>query len=190
MSNRDCILAAIAAVAALTGPSALAAQGGRQLARPAAQSTDPGAPAAEERLVAPARSVLRSLVGTWRFEIRFAGNFDGPPDVSGTRVTKALFDSVKPEQLEWTEQLDDSTLQGRGLLGIDPTTGRFFATAVYNAGAAPEMLSGTLDEAEPVVTFRPLGPGATPFTLSLVGADHLLVTALDHTWRAVFTRRR
>jgi hypothetical protein len=103
---------------------------------------------------------------------------------------KALFDSVKPEQLEWTEQLDDSTLQGRGLLGIDPTTGRFFATAVFNAGAAPEMLSGTLDEAEPVVTFRPLAPGGTPFALSLVGADHLLVTALDHTWRAVFTRRR
>src|SRR5690349_23093509 len=119
MPNRGCILAAIAAVAALTGSSALAAQGGRQLARPAAQPTDPGAPAGEERLVAPARSVLRSLVGTWRFEIRFAGNFDGPPDVVGTRVIRALFDSVKPEQLEWTEQLDDSTLQGRGLLGIE-----------------------------------------------------------------------
>jgi hypothetical protein len=50
---------------------------------------------------------------------------------------KARFDSVKPEELEWTEQL-----------------------------------------------------GGTPFALSLVGADHLLVTALDHTWRAVFTRRR
>src|SRR5690349_294741 len=182
--TRTAVVALFAiATAGSLSPRALAAQGGRQLAR-AAQP----APAVEsERLLAPAISVLRTLVGTWRFEIRFAGNFDGPPDAAGTRVVKQLFDSLR---LEWTEQLDNSTLGGgRGLVAFDPASGRFYATAMYSSGATPELMAGTPDEAEPLVTFRPLAAGAQPFALSVVDRDHFLVTALDHTWRALFTRR-
>ncbi len=163
-------------------PHPLAAQGGRRLARAA----QPAAQPETDRLLAPAKSVLRTLVGTWRFEIRFAGNFDGPPDAAGTRVVKQLFDSLR---LEWTEQLDDSTLQGRGLVAFDPASSRFYTTALYSSGAAAELMAGTLDEAEPLVTFRPLAPGAQPFALSIVDHDHFVVTAADRAWRAVFTRR-
>src|SRR5438874_7361874 len=53
---------------------------------------------------------------TTLFRSRFAGNFDGPADVSGARVFKQLFDSLR---LEWTEQLDHSTLLGQGVIGFD-----------------------------------------------------------------------
>ena len=175
-------LLAVATAGSLS-PRSLAAQGGRQLARAA----QPAAAAESERLLAPAKSVLRTLVGTWHFEIRVAGNFDGPPDAAGTRVVKQLFDSLR---LEWTEQLDDSTLQGRGLVAFDPASGRFYTTALYSSGAAAELMAGTLDEAEPLVTFRPLAPGAPAFALSVVDRDHFVVTAADRAWRAVFTRQQ
>src|SRR5437588_6617249 len=57
----------------------------------------------------PPRSTLFPY--TTLFRSRFAGNFDGPADVSGTRVFKQLFDSLR---LEWTEQLEHSPMQGQG----------------------------------------------------------------------------
>src|SRR2546430_14074289 len=109
----------------------------------------------------PARGILRTLVGTWRFEIWFAGNYGGASDASGTRVVKALFDDLR---LEWTEQLDHSTIAGQGVLGFDPGSDRFFSSAVYSAGAAPEFMTGTLDAAEPLVTFNSIltAPAAGP----------------------------
>jgi len=67
--------------------------------------------------VEPARGLLGSLVGTWRFEIWFAGNFAGAPDASGTRVVKALFNDLR---VEWTEQVDHSQIQGQASSGSTP----------------------------------------------------------------------
>jgi hypothetical protein len=169
--------------------SGLAAQGGQRVARPAQRAAALGA----EARLAPARGLLRTLAGTWRFEMRFAGNFDGPADVSGTRVFKPLFDSLR---LEWTEALDHSSVQGQGVVGFDEKSGRFFSSGVYSAGSTPEFMTGTLDDGEPLVTFTPLpfapdvgrAPGQA-FALSVIDADHFTVAALDHAWRAVFTRQ-
>lgn len=167
-------------------PQSLAAQGG-------AQAT-PATPLARSRVV-PAKNILRGLVGTWRFEMRFAGNLDGPPDASGTRVVTVLFDDLR---LEWTETLDDSPMQGRGVIGFDARSERFFSTSVYSAGSGPEFLTGILDDGEPLITFSPvpIAPGATPdqtrmrsSTLSILDGDHFTWAALDRGWRAVFTRQ-
>ena len=85
----------LASVALFAQP--LAAQGGVTVRRPV-----PPAPRAalERSHLEPAKSVLKSLVGTWRFEMWFAGNFDGAPDASGTRVVRTLFDDLR---LEWVE---------------------------------------------------------------------------------------
>jgi len=170
--------------------SALAAQGGRRLARPAQPVT---VPSPESRLV-PASGMLRALAGTWRFEMRFAGNFDGPADVAGTRVFKPLFDSLR---LEWTEALEHSPVQGQGVLGFDEKSGRFFSSGVYSAASTPEFMTGTLDEGQPLVTFTPLpfapDVGRTPgqaFALNMIDADHFTVAALDRAWRAIFTRQQ
>ena len=181
----------VAIVALVSGATVLAAQGGQRLARPAQPSA--AELSAEARLV-PARGMLRMLAGTWRFEMRFAGNFDGPPDVSGTRVFKPLFDSLR---LEWTEALEHSPLQGQGVLGFDEKSGRFFSSGVYSAGTSPEFMTGTLADGEPLVTFTPLpfapDAGRVPgqaFALSVIDADHVTVVALDRAWRAVFTRQQ
>ena len=171
--------------------SGLAAQGGQRVARSAAQVSV--AQSAEAKL-APARGMLRTLAGTWRFEMRFAGNFDGAADVSGTRVFKQLFDSLR---LEWTEVLDHSPVQGRGVVGFDEKSGRFFSSGVYSSGSTPEFLMGMMDDGEPLVTFTPLpfmpdvgrAPGQA-FALSVIDADHFTVVALDRAWRAVFTRQQ
>src|SRR5213593_1168891 len=127
----------IAAVSAQT----LLAQGGEKRSHALAAA----APAPRESShLQPARSMLRSLVGTWRYEVWFAGNFDGAPDATGTRVVKALFDDLR---VEWTEQLDHSTLQGQGVIGFDPGNGWFFSSAVYSAGSAPEFTTGIVDDA-------------------------------------------
>jgi len=148
----------------------LSAQGGRQARR---------AVAAEAR-VEPARSVLRNLVGRWRVEVRFAGNFDRAPDASGTRVVAALFDDLR---LQWTEELDSARVKSQGMIGFDSRTGQFYSTAVDSAGTGAELLTGTLDMAEPVITFG----GA--FVLRMVDQDHFTWSPLDRGWRAVLTRQ-
>jgi uncharacterized protein DUF1579 len=180
-----CLLAA-----AVTLAPGLAAQGAKEApgrGRPAAVAARPTSH------VQPARGMLGDLVGTWRFEIWFAGNFSGTPDVSGIRVAKALFDDLR---VEWTEVLDHSQVQGQGLVGFDPRSDRFFSTSVYNVGSAPELLTGIPDDAQPSITFYALsiapGAGEPPppaSTLAVVDHDHFTWAAQDRAWRAVFTRQ-
>jgi len=176
---------------AIMGPSALAAQGAKETSARAWVVEPAPAPPAEPLVshAQPARGILATLVGTWRFEIRFAGNYGGAPDAAGTRVMHALFDDLR---VEWTEALDHSPLAGQGIVGFDPANDRFFWTAVYSAGAAPELLTGVLDDAQPTIAFRPVaGDEATaPATLTVVDDDHFTWVAPDHGWRAVFTRQR
>ena len=181
---------ALAIAAAATRP--LAAQGGRRLSQPAELAA---IEATQPAHLEPARGILRGLVGSWRFEIWFAGNFDGAPDASGTRVVTPLFDDLR---LTWTEQLDHSKIQGQGIIGFDPGGDRFFSTAVYSAGASPELLTGTLDFAGPLITFSPIpsGAGGGPIqklvqssALSVLDQNHFTWAALDRGWRAVFTRQ-
>jgi hypothetical protein len=174
--------------------STLLAQGGPQARRPApAPAPAPAAPApgVAQLSLEPARSMLRHLVGRWRVEIRFAGNFDGAPDASGTRVVDSLFDDLR---LQWTEALDSSRVRGQGFIGFDSHDGRLYSTAVYSAGSGAELLTGTLDLAEPVIAFSPVAPvapappaGAT-FVLRMVDPDHFTWSPLDRGWRAVWTR--
>ncbi len=121
----------------------------------------------------------------------------GAPDATGIRTVTPLFDALR---LEWTETLDDASLDGRGILGFDPASGRFFSAGVYSAGTAPELLTGTLDPGEPRITFAALLPvagatgdrpdaPATGFVLTVVDDDHFLIVPLDRSWRAVFTRQ-
>ena len=184
-----CLLAAAVSLA-----SGLAAQGAKEATgrgRPAAAA----AAARSTSHVQPARGMLGDLVGTWRFEIWFAGNFTGTPDVSGIRVAKVLFDDLR---VEWTEVLDHSQVQGQGLVGFDPVSDRFFSTSVYNVGSAPELLTGIPDDAQPSITFYAIsispGAGEPPpppaSTLALVDRDHFTWAAQDRAWRAVFTRQR
>jgi hypothetical protein len=172
--------------------SSLAAQGGTQ-ARRSVAATAPEAPVAPSALE-PARSMLRHLVGRWRVEIRFAGNFDGPPDASGTRVVAALFDDLR---LQWTEELDSSRTRSQGLLGFDPRSGRFYSSSVDSAGSGAEFLTGTLSPREPLVTFIPIAPppassqrAMESFSWTMVDQDHFTWAPLDRGWRAVFTRER
>ena len=179
---------AASTLALVSAASALAAQGSQRVAR----SAQPAAAVSAEAKLVPARGLLRTLAGTWHFEMRFAGNFDAPADVAGTRVFKPLFDSLR---LEWTEVLDHSPVQGRGVVGLDEKSGRFFSSGVYSAGSTPEFLMGTMADGEPLVTFTPLpfmpdvgrSPGQA-FALSVIDADHFTMVALDRAWRAVFTR--
>ena len=171
------VVCAIAISTASASP--LRAQGGPQARRPAAATALPS--------VEPARSILRHLVGRWRVEVRFAGNFDGAPDASGTRVVETVFDDLR---LQWTEDVDSSQVRSQGTIGFDSRTGRFYSTAVYSSGSGAELLTGTLDRAEPLVTFSPAAPspGAGSFTLRMVDADHFIWSPLDHGWRALLTR--
>ncbi|PYP36436.1 MAG: hypothetical protein DMD46_09195 [Gemmatimonadetes bacterium] len=151
---------------AIMGPSALAAQGAKETSARAWVVEPAPAPPAEPLVshAQPARGILATLVGTWRFEIRFAGNYGGAPDAAGTRVMHALFDDLR---VEWTEALDHSPLAGQGMTGV-------------------------LDDAQPTIAFRPVaGDEATaPATLTVVDDDHFTWVAPDHGWRAVFTRQR
>ena len=78
VTNRLSVLVLVAGVVVLSTAPSLAAQGGGQARR--AVAAPPSDAPAGEAAVEPARSMLRHLVGHWRVEIRFAGNFDGPPD--------------------------------------------------------------------------------------------------------------
>jgi Protein of unknown function (DUF1579) len=170
---------------ALAPGAALVAQGGAKLARPAGSVTMVSAESSPP--LERARGMLGALVGTWRFELWFAGNFSTTPDASGTRRVATLFDDLR---LQWTEDLDHSQVETCGLIAFDPKTGRFFSSVVSSAGPAPEFMAGTLDSAEPLVTFRPLGDSTDQaFAITLLDADHFRSAALDHSWRAVFTRQ-
>ena len=109
-ASRSSIHIALALVAtSLIAPARpVAAQGGPKTTRAAAAtpSTD-----ADQPSLQPARSVLRQLVGRWRFATWFAGNFDGPPDASGTRLVDTLYDDLR---IQWTEQLDSSASRSQG----------------------------------------------------------------------------
>lgn len=169
--------------AAAPGPT-LVAQGGPKVVRPAGSVTTASP---ESSLLEPARGILRRLVGSWRFEIWFAGNFGVAPDASGMRRVTPLFDDLR---LQWTEELDHSPIQTQGLIGFDPKSGRFFSSSVSSAGPAPEFMTGTLDSAEPLITFRQIADSAgQSFSLTLLDADHFRAAALDRSWRAVFTRQ-
>jgi uncharacterized protein DUF1579 len=161
--------------------SKLAAQGGTKARRPAA---------AAATSLEPARSMLRHLVGRWQVEIRFAGNFDGPPDASGTRVVVALFTELR---VQWTEQLDSARTRSQGLLGFDPRSGRFYSSTVDSAGSGAEFLTGTVSLSEPLVTFVPAAAlsgtdTVGSFTWTMIDQDHFTWTPLDRGWRALLTR--
>jgi len=175
-------------VISTSAASKLAAQGGTKARQPAAAVAQPS--------LEPARSMLRNLVGRWRVEIRFAGNFDGAPDAAGTRVVELLFDDLR---LQWTEELDSAQSRSQGVIGFDSRTGAFYSTAVHSSGSGAELLTGTLDMAEPLITFSPLAPsrGAASdgramefFILRMIDADHFTWAPLDRGWRAVLTRER
>jgi hypothetical protein len=99
-----------------------------------------------------------------------------------------LFDDLR---VQWTEALDHSRIETRGIIGFDPGSGRFFSSSVSSAGPAPEFMMGTLDSAEPLITFRSVADSAgQAFALTMLDDDHFRSAALDHSWRAVFTRQR
>jgi uncharacterized protein DUF1579 len=163
-------------------------EAGRSVELPLTTSLDPSH-------LERARGILRTLAGTWKFEIWFAGNFDGAPDASGTRVMTTLFDGL---YAAWTEEVDHSQIHGQGLIGFDPGSDRFFSAAVYSVGSAPEFMSGILDTTGPRITFSPISvsPPANPgeqlsrsSELSMLDRDHFTWAALDRGWRAVFTRQ-
>jgi hypothetical protein len=188
------IVALVVASTSVIATSSLTAQG--TLDRSRTSATTPTAPT-RQPAVQPARSLLHQLVGRWRFAIWFAGNFDGPPDAAGTRTIEALYDDLR---LQWTEQFDSSASRSQGVLGFDPRSGQFYSSAVHSDGAGVEILSGTLNAAEPLVTFTPVtappgGAALQParrlmesFTLTLIDRDHFTWAPLDRGWRAVFTR--
>jgi hypothetical protein len=98
-----------------------------------------------------------------------------------------LFDDLR---VQWTEALDRSQIETRGIIGFDPGSGRFFSSSVSSADPAPEFMTGILDTAEPLLTFRPIADSAgQSFALTMLDADHFRSAALDHSWRAVFTRQ-
>jgi len=184
---RPPIVALILAGASVLAPARAAIAQGALQAR--ARETAP-APAAESALQ-PARTVLHQLVGRWRFAIWFAGNFDGPPDATGTRVVAALYDDLR---VQWTETYDDSS-RSQGVLGFDSRLGRFYSSAVYSDGSGVQLLTGDPNPAEPLITFTPLTPAPKAgrqlnesFTLTVIDPDHFTWVPLDRGWRAVFTR--
>ena len=187
--NRLPIAALILASASVLAPARAAIAQGALQTRARETAPAPAADAAESALQ-PARSVLHQLVGRWRFAIWFAGNFDGPPDATGTRVVAALYDDLR---LEWTETHDDSS-HSQGVLGFDSRVGRFYSSAVYSDGSGVQLLTGAPSPAEPLITFTPL-PAPQPerrlmdsFTLTVIDPDHFTWVPLDRGWRAVFTR--
>lgn len=184
----------LAGVTLVTPSRQLAAQGGPKATRPAAAAPSAPSTAAAQPSLQPVRSLIHQLVGRWRFATWFAGNFDGPPDASGTRVVEALYDDLR---LQWTEELDPSGSKSQGIIGFDPRTGRFYSSAINSEGTGPELLTGTLSTNEPLVTFTPVTPATNAgrrlmesFTLTLIDPDHFTWAPLDRGWRAVFTRER
>jgi hypothetical protein len=99
--------------------------------------------------------------------------------------------------LQWTEELDHSQIRSQGIIGFDARNSRFYGSSVSSAGSGAEFMTGTMDPAEPLVTFGPIAPAPGPgrqlmesFTLSMLDPDHFTWAPLDRGWRAVFTRER
>jgi len=187
--NRLPIVALILAGASVLAPARAAIAQGALQAR--ARETAPAPAPAAKSALQPARTVLHQLVGRWRFAIWFAGNFDGPPDATGTRVVAALYDDLR---VQWTETYDDSS-HSQGVLGFDSHLGRFYSSAVYSDGSGVQLLTGDPNPAEPLITFTPLTPALKAgrqlnesFTLTVIDPDHFTWVPLDRGWRAVFTR--
>jgi hypothetical protein len=182
------IAAIIAGLTTAWAPS-LTAQGGAQHRRAAPiAAAAPDERATSAVAVELASGLLKTLMGTWRFEVRFAGNFTGAPDASGRRVFAALFDD---QRLEWTETLDSSAIAARGIVGFDPRSGEFYSTAVNSSGPGIELLGGSMDLSEPLVLFTPQSRSTeASYTLRVIDADHFMWAPLDRGWRAVFTRER
>ncbi len=192
--RRGLHIAAIIAGLSVAATASLVAQGGAQKRRsaapaPVATTEDASAPSATSAVaVELASGLLKTLMGTWRFEVRFAGNFTGAPDASGTRVFNALFDDLR---LEWTESLDSSAIAARGIVGFDPRSGEFYSTAVNSSGPGIELLTGSMDLSEPLVLFTPKSrSNDASYTLRVIDADHFMWAPLDRGWRTVFTRER
>lgn len=183
----------VAALVAMLTAGSLAAQGGAKQRRSSASDPAGTSATSSPLMLQLAGELLRTMAGTWRFEVRFAGNFTGAPDGSGTRVFESLFEDLR---LQWRETLDSSNVSAQGIMGFDPDDGRFYSTAVYSSGSGVEVLTGTLDVAEPFVAFRPVrvesGNGALQgmesFTLRIIDQDHFTWSPIDRSWRAVFTR--
>src|SRR5260370_32244961 len=134
----------VLAVAAAFAPG-LAAQGAKEASGRGRPSATVAGPSSH---LPSARGILGNLVGTWPFEIWFAGNFSGTADVSGIRVVKALFDDLR---LQWTEVLDHSQVQGQGVVGFAPSRHRFFSASLYNAESAPHLPTGIPDDPQPSI---------------------------------------
>ena len=184
------IASIVIAAALVASPSVLAAQGAKESGgRGRVGAVAESSPSPSPSHAQPARGILATLVGTWRFEVWFAGNYSGPADAAGTRVIHSLYDDLR---VEWTEALDHSAAKGQGIVGFDPAIDRFFWSAVYSTGAAPELLTGVLDDAQPTIAFRPVagGDSAAPAALTMVDDDHFTWGTPDRSWRAVFTRQR
>jgi hypothetical protein len=183
------IIAGLTTVATLPVAAQGGAQNRRAAALAAAAAEDASAPSATSPVaIELAGGLLKTLMGTWRFEVRFAGNFTGAPDASGTRVFAAMFDDSR---LEWTESLDSSAMAARGIVGFDPRSGEFYSTAVNSSGPGIELLTGSMDLSEPLVLFTPSSKSRdASYTLRVIDADHFMWAPLDRGWRAVFTRER
>src|SRR5205809_7903392 len=158
-------IGAVVAVAMLAAQS-LAAQGGAQQRRApvaamsAVASTDASGTTDAAGTTATltlqlAGDLLKTLAGTWRFEVRFAGNFTGAPDGSGTRVFAALFDSLR---LQWRETVDSSSARAQGIMGLDPNNGRVYSTPVDNSGPGVHLATAPVDIAHPLHPVHPLPP--------------------------------
>src|SRR5712691_10019534 len=165
----------VLAVAAACAPG-LAAQGAKEAngrGRPSATVAGPSSH------LQPARGILGDLVGTWQFQIWFAGNFSGTPDVSGIRVMKALFDDLR---LEWTEVLDHSQVQGQGLVGFDPRATVSSARPYTTWGLRPSCSPGSR-------TMLSRALRSTPSPLRPVRASCPLRRCLPSPWSTTITSR-
>ena len=183
ISRRALHIAVVVAGLTTAGATLLTAQGGAQAKR------SPAAAASASALTRElATGMLQTLVGAWQFEVRFGGNFTGAPDASGRRVFAPLFEELR---LEWTESLDSSATGARGVVGFDPRTGRFYSMGVYSSSHGVELLTGSMDPAEPVITFTPTAPATgESFILRVIDADRFTWAPLDGGWRAVFRREK
>ncbi len=198
VSRKGLHIAAIVASLTTAGAKALGAQGGAQTRHsraPAGAAASSAPEVSSARTLQLASDLLHTLTGKWRYEVRFAGNFTGAPDASGTRVFEPLFEDLR---LEWTESLDSSSISARGMVGFDPRNDQFYSTAIYSSGHGVELLAGSMDMAEPLILFTPTGGSSgdvtraagESFTMRVIDSDHFTWAPLNRAWRTVFTRER
>ncbi len=138
-----------------------------------------------------ARAVLADVTGTWRFAMISQPGAAGMRPATGRRVVTATSTEL---HLEWSEEFDGSGKRGRGYLGYDPLTHRFFYVALYDDVPAVIALSGSLENGR--VAFSPSLADA-PFNrpgmlirsqLHVADADHHTWADPDGQWSVEFTR--